>query len=39
VVVEPSRNPRFALYMLNESRYRLAHETQREALFEVLPPA
>jgi hypothetical protein len=39
VVVEPSRNPRFALYLLNDPRYRLAHETQREAVFEVLPPA
>jgi hypothetical protein len=39
VVVEPSRNPRFTLYLLNDPRYRLAHETQREAVFEVLPPA
>ena len=37
VVVEPRRNPRFALYLLNDSRYRLAHETLREAVFEVLP--
>lgn len=37
VVVEPFRNPRFALYLLNDSRYRLAHETLREAIFEVLP--
>jgi hypothetical protein len=37
VVVEPRRNPRFTLYLLNDPRYRLAHETQREAVFEVLP--
>lgn len=37
VVVEPYRNPRFALYLLNDPRYRLALETQREAVFEVLP--
>jgi hypothetical protein len=37
VVVEPWRNPRFSLYLLNDPRYRLAHETQREAVFEVLP--
>ncbi len=37
VVVEPRRNPRLALYLLNDSRYRLAHESQREAVFEVLP--
>jgi hypothetical protein len=36
VVVEPRRNPRFSLYLLNDSRYRLALETQREAVFEVL---
>jgi hypothetical protein len=39
VVVEPWRNPRFTLYLLNDPRYRLAHETQREAVFEVLPPS
>jgi len=39
VVVEPWRNPRFTLYLLNDVRYRLAHETQREAVFEVLPPS
>jgi hypothetical protein len=39
VVVEPVRNPRFTLYLLNDSRYRLAHETLREAVFEVLSPA
>lgn len=37
VVVEPRRNPRFSLYMLNDARFRLELETQREALFEVLP--
>jgi len=37
VVVEPYRNPRLALYLLNDARYRLALETQREAVFEVLP--
>jgi hypothetical protein len=36
VVVEPWRNPRFSLYLLNDPRYRLALETQREAVFEVL---
>jgi hypothetical protein len=39
VVVEPWRNPRFTLYLLNDPRYRLAHETQREAVFEVLAPS
>jgi hypothetical protein len=39
IVVEPRRSPRFALYLLNEPRYRLALETQREAVFEVLPSA
>lgn len=38
VVVEPRRNPRFSLYLLNDDRYRLALETQREAVFEVLAP-
>jgi hypothetical protein len=37
VVVEPRRNPRFTLYLFNDPRYRLVHETQREAVFEVLP--
>ena len=36
VVVQPYRNPRFALYLLNDPRYALALETQSEALFEVL---
>lgn len=37
VVVEPRRNPRLSLYLLNDPRYRLEHETMRAALFEVLP--
>jgi len=38
VVVEPRRNPRLSLYLLNEPRYALRLETAREALFEILPP-
>jgi hypothetical protein len=38
VVVEPRRNPRLSLYLLNEPRYALRLETVREALFEILPP-
>ena len=37
VVVEPYRNPRFSLYLLNDPRYRVAFETERAALFEVIP--
>ncbi len=37
VVVEPRRNPRFSLYLLDDPRYALRYETQREAVFEVLP--
>ena len=37
VVVQPYRNPRLTLYLLNDERYALALETQSEALFEVLP--
>ena len=37
VVVEPYRNPRFSLYLLNDERYTLAFESQSAALFEVLP--
>jgi hypothetical protein len=37
VVVEPRRNPRLTLYLLNDPRYELALETQRESVFEVLP--
>jgi hypothetical protein len=36
VVVQPYRNPRFSLYLLNDDRYALAFETQDEALFEIL---
>jgi hypothetical protein len=36
VVVQPARNPRFSLYLLNDARYRLAHESQRAAVFEIL---
>ena len=36
VLVEPRRNPRFTLFLLNDDRFRLALETQREAVFEVL---
>ncbi|NJO54113.1 MAG: HyaD/HybD family hydrogenase maturation endopeptidase [Bacteroidales bacterium] len=32
VVVEPSRNPRFALYLLNDPRYRLAFESEAGGL-------
>ena len=42
VVVEPQRNPRFSLYLLNDPRYSLTLDTQGEAVFEVLgdpPPA
>lgn len=38
VVVEPRRNPRFTLYLLNDDRYRLALETAREAVFQVRMP-
>ena len=38
VVVEPDRNPRLSLYLLNDPRYALALETQHEAVFEVLEP-
>lgn len=36
VVVEPFRNPRFSLYLLNDPRYELALETAHEAVFEVV---
>jgi hypothetical protein len=39
VVVEPTRNPRFSLYLLDDPRYQLRFETPREAVFEVLPSA
>ena len=37
VLVEPRRNPRLTLELLNDGRYELALETHREAVFEVLP--
>lgn len=37
IVVEPARNPRLALYLLEDDRYRLAHDAQRSAVFEILP--
>ncbi|HKJ02044.1 MAG TPA: hypothetical protein VJ997_06300, partial [Longimicrobiales bacterium] len=36
VLVEPRRNPRLAVYLFNDPRYRLALETRWEAVFEVL---
>lgn len=39
IVVEPRRNPRLSLYLLNDPRYRLALETPREAVFERLVAA
>ena len=37
ILVEPRRNPRLTLHLLNDPRFSLALETQREAVFEVLP--
>ncbi len=37
VLVQPRRNPRFALYLLHDNRYRLALETRGEAIFGVRP--
>jgi hypothetical protein len=37
VLVEPRRNPRLTLYLMKNQGFRLALETQREAVFEVLP--
>jgi hypothetical protein len=39
IVVEPARNPRLSLYLLGDPRFELRHESQREAVFEVLPAA
>ncbi|NNF14927.1 MAG: hypothetical protein HKN72_16990 [Gemmatimonadetes bacterium] len=39
IVIEPTRNPQLALYLLDDARYRLAHDAQRAAVFEVLTPA
>ncbi len=38
ILVEPRRNPRLSMFLLEDPRFRLALETQREAVFEVLPP-
>lgn len=37
ILVEPRRNPRLSLFLLEDERFRLALETQREAVFEILP--
>ncbi len=37
VLVEPRRNPRLSRYLTQDPRFALAFETQREAVFEVLP--
>ena len=37
ILVEPRRNPLLSLYLLDDERYALALETQREAVFEILP--
>ncbi len=39
IVVEPTRNPQLSLYLLEDPRYRLAHDAQRAAVFEILPDA
>lgn len=38
VLVEPRRNPRLTLFLLNDDRFRLALETRREAVFELIDP-
>lgn len=38
VVVEPARNPKLTLYLLNDARFGLAHETQHEAVFRLVEP-
>ncbi len=38
IVVEPRRNPRLSLYLLGHDDFRLALETQKEALFEIIDP-
>lgn len=35
VVVEPRRNPRLSVYLMDDARYGLALETQHEAVFRV----
>lgn len=37
VLVEPRRNPRLTLHLLNDPRFFLVLETPREAVFEILP--
>lgn len=39
VVVEPLRNPRLSLHLLEDPRYRLALDAQHAAVFEILPAA
>ncbi len=36
VLVEPRRNPRLSLHLLNDPRFELALETPREAVFEIV---
>jgi hypothetical protein len=36
VLVQPTRNPKLTLYLLNDPRYTLALETAHEAVFQVL---
>ncbi len=36
VLVEPTRNPKLSLHMLNDPRFELAFESQRAAVFEVV---
>jgi hypothetical protein len=36
VVVEPARNPKLTLYLLEDPRFALALETRHEAVFRVL---
>ena len=38
ILVEPRRNPRLSLFLLDDPRFRLALETPSEAVFEALPP-
>jgi hypothetical protein len=38
VVVEPARNPKLTLYLLNDLRFALALETQHETVFRLIEP-
>jgi len=38
VLVEPARNPKLTLFLLNDANFELALETQHEAVFRVLDP-